>query len=92
MTLPSAADTVNKPAVRDFSQGAAAKVTLLPQRPVHAEIFWPAPDSVPNCNKVRIDGYRVYVPDEKASVFVAAPADVCSTEGAGLATIEPVTP
>ncbi|MGI5245182.1 DUF4232 domain-containing protein [Dactylosporangium sp. CA-139066] len=86
---PDAA-TVNKPAVRDFSRQTAARITLAPQQQAHAEIFWPRPDAVANCNPVRIDGYRVYVPDEKASVFVAAPFDVCSTEGVGLATIEPV--
>jgi hypothetical protein len=37
-----------------------------------------------------VDGYRVYVPDEKASVFVPATPEVCATEGVGVARIDPI--
>jgi hypothetical protein len=65
-------------------------VTLAPQRSAHPEIRWPDPATVDGCARATVDGYRVYLPDETASVFVAAPLDVCSAAGVGVALVKPV--
>jgi hypothetical protein len=43
------------------------------------------------CKPTDVRGYRIYPPDETASIFVSAPEKVCSAKGVGLGEVYPVT-
>jgi hypothetical protein len=72
---------VNKAFTRENS--AKVKVPLAPGAVAHATIaghdvgFFDAGE----CKPVAVRGYRVFPPDETASIFVAAPAKACSADG-----------
>ncbi|GAA2634254.1 hypothetical protein Adu01nite_56610 [Paractinoplanes durhamensis] len=63
--------------------GGLIKVLLAPGAVAHATIsghdvgFFDASE----CKPVSVRGYRVYPPDETASLFVAAPTKACSADG-----------
>ena len=44
----------------------------------------------PGRDPVQVRGYRVYVANEKALMFVAVPQRACSTEGVGVPTVSAV--
>jgi hypothetical protein len=82
---------VNDPAVR--STESPGKVTLAPQQGAHAQLRTGHPDAFPaTCNPVPVAGYRVYLPDETAAVFVPASMQECSTKGVNPTTVSPVAP
>jgi hypothetical protein len=82
---------VNDPAVR--STESPSKVTLAPQQGAHAQLQTGHPEAFPGtCNPVPVAGYRVYLPDETAAVFVSASMQQCSTKGVNPTTVSPVAP
>jgi Protein of unknown function (DUF4232) len=82
---------VNDPAIR--STEAPSKVTLAPQQGAHAQLRTGHPETFPGtCNPVPVAGYRVYLPDETAAVFVPASMRQCSTNGVNPTTVSPVAP
>jgi hypothetical protein len=81
---------VNDPAGRS---GTPSKVTLAPRQAAHAQLQTGHPEAFPDtCKAVPVAGYRVYLPDETAAVFVAAATQQCSTKGVNATTVNPVTP
>lgn len=81
---------VNDPARR---VGTPSLVTLAPNKAAHAQIQSGHPEAFPDtCKPVRVAGYRVYLPDETAPVFVAAPMQQCSTKGVNRMSVGPVQP
>jgi hypothetical protein len=82
---------VNEPARRDGSQSVL--VTLAPGQAGHATMRTGHNEAFPDtCQPVPIAGYRVYVPDETASVFVSQAGEACSTKGVNSMSISPVYP
>jgi hypothetical protein len=81
---------VNDPATRS---GTPSKVTLTPRQAAHAQLQTGHPEAYPDtCKPVQVAGYRVYLPDETAAVFVAAPMQQCSTKGVNATTVNPIVP
>jgi hypothetical protein len=68
-------------------------VRLLPGSSAHATIRIPAYLNYPAelCKPVSIRGFRVYPPDETASVFVSQPQKACSVKGNGVGSVRPIT-
>src|SRR5690242_19115126 len=78
VTGPSGSQ-VNDPARRS---GTPSKVTLAPRQAAHALLQTGHPETFPDtCKPVPVAGYRVYLPDETAAVFVPAAMRQCSTNG-----------
>lgn len=89
VTGPSG-QTVNQPARRNAT-GSPARVTLAPGERGHAQLRTGHPEAFPDtCRPVPVAGYRVYLPDETAAVFVAAPMQQCSADGVNVASVEPI--
>ena len=78
---------VNDPFSRET--GSKQTITLTPGGVAHSIVqqhstgaYAPA-----NCKPVAVRGFRVYPPDETASIFVSQPQDVCSVTGVNLGQI-----
>lgn len=81
---------VNDPAKRS---GSPSRLTLAPGKAAHAQLQSGHPEAFPDtCRPVAVAGYRVYAPDETASVFVAAPMQQCSANGVNVMTVNPLEP
>jgi hypothetical protein len=82
---------VNQPARR--TNVTPSQVSLKPQQAAHAEVHTGQPGNFSDsCKPVQVAGYRVYVPDETAAVFVPAPSEQCSADGVNVADISPIQP
>jgi hypothetical protein len=83
---------VNAPFAR--TGGARKTLSLKPGASAHATLIVVNPDVYEKaaCKPEKVRGYRVYPPDEKASIFVAAAQTVCSAKGKGLGQVRPITP
>jgi len=83
---------VNVPFTRDSGQLRSA-VRLLPGAKAHATVRIPNWQNFPadKCKPVSIRGFRVYPPDETASIFVSQPQQACSVKGAGVGVVRPIT-
>jgi hypothetical protein len=86
---PSGAQ-VNQPARR--TSDTPHRITLNPQQSAHAQVHTGQPGNFPadTCKPVQVDGYRVYVPDETAAVFVAARSQQCSANATNVPSVGPV--
>jgi hypothetical protein len=86
---PSGAQ-VNQPARR--TSDTPHRITLNPQQSAHAQVHTGQPGNFPadTCKPVQVDGYRVYVPDETAAVFVAASSQQCSVSGTNVPDVTPI--
>ena len=83
---------VNDPATRSRGE-TPSKVTLKPQQGAHAQLQWGHPDAFgDSCKPVQVAGFRVYVPDETAAVFVPAPSEQCSAKGVNVTSVSPIAP
>jgi hypothetical protein len=83
---------VNAPFAREAGL-ARPTVRLLPGASAHATIQIPDYLNYPAdlCKPVSIRGFRVYPPDETASVFVSQPQKACSVKGNGVGGVRPIT-
>jgi hypothetical protein len=83
---------VNAPFARDPGQRRPT-VRLLPGVSAHATLRIPNWQNYPpeSCKPVSIRGFRVYPPDETASVFVSQPQKACSVTGIGVGAVRPIT-
>ncbi|MEV0561695.1 DUF4232 domain-containing protein [Dactylosporangium sp. NPDC050588] len=82
---------INEPAKREGT--APVRVDLAPGQGAHAQVRTGQSSAYPDtCHPVEAAGYRVYVPDETASVFVPWRMKVCSTDGVNGMLIGPVFP
>jgi hypothetical protein len=81
---------VNDP-VRRTTDLTPARVVLAPQASAHAVLQQGQPGAFePNCHAVQAAGFRVYPPDETASVFVAWAAPACSANGVDVGAVSPI--
>jgi hypothetical protein len=84
---------VNDPAQRDSTGGAPALVTLAPNAAAHAAVRMAQPGNFgSSCQPVNVAGFRVYPPDETATLFASSPQQACSAKGVAVPTIRPVQP
>jgi hypothetical protein len=83
---------VNAPFARDPGDQRPT-VRLLPGVSAHATLRIPNWQNYPkdDCKPVSIRGFRVYPPDETASVFVSQPQKACSVKGVGVGDVRTIT-
>lgn len=78
-----------------FTRGGDAKqkITLTAGAKARATIVLVTPENfdAADCKPVQARGYRVYPPDETASIFVSRPQKACSAKGTGVGEVEPIT-
>ncbi|GAA3213366.1 DUF4232 domain-containing protein [Dactylosporangium siamense] len=89
LTGPSG-QQVNDPLQREQNV-TPARVVLAPQGAAHAVVQRGQPGAFePQCHAVEVAGFRVYPPDETASVFVPLATQACSTKGINVGTVSPI--
>lgn len=85
-----AADANGEPigaaATRDEST-PVADVLLAPGQAGSAVLRYTQARNYPDCTVVSAAGYRIYPPEDTASLFLAQPTDACSNAGINLLTI-----
>ena len=81
---------VNDPFERNA--GTKKTITLSPGGQAHAVLITHAAPNFPTdkCKPVDVRGYRVYPPDETASIFVSSPQEECSIKGVNLGQVRPI--
>jgi len=81
---------VNDPFER--GSGTRKTITLSPGGQAHAVLVTHAALNFPadKCKPVDVRGYRVYPPDETASIFVGAPGRQCSVKGTNPGQVLPI--
>ncbi|GGL10916.1 DUF4232 domain-containing protein [Mangrovihabitans endophyticus] len=81
---------VNDPFQR--SGGDRATLRLEPGEHAHATLVLVRAGNfgADDCKPAKVRGYRVYPPDETASIFVEKPQTVCSAKGKGLGQVRPL--
>lgn len=77
---------IGEPATRETTT-PVTKVELAPGKAAWAELRYTQAGNYGDCTKVPAAGYRVYPPNDTASLFVAEPHDACSNAGIKLLTI-----
>jgi len=88
----SSGQQVNDP-TRRVTYVTPARVTLAPRAAAHAQVRHGQPGAYePACQAVAVTGFRVYPPDETASVFVPWAAQACSAKGVNVGDVWPVEP
>lgn len=81
---------VNDPFQR--SSGTKKTITLSAGGQAHAVLVTHAALNYPadKCKPTDVRGYRIYPPDETASIFVSAPAQECTIKGVNLGQVQPI--
>jgi hypothetical protein len=79
---------IGAPARRDTS-AQAADVLLAPGESGTAVLRYTQARNYSDCVLVPAAGFRIYPPEERASLFVARPSDACSNVSIELLTIGP---
>lgn len=75
------------------SGGPKKTVTLTAGSVAHATIILVTAEAYDDadCHPAQVRGYRVYPPDETASVFVSAPQTACAAKGTGVGQVQPIS-
>jgi Protein of unknown function (DUF4232) len=83
---------VNTGFTRDPTESHAT-VRLVAGKSAHATIRVPNWQNFPEnlCKPVSVRGFRIYPPDETASIFVSQPQKACSVKGQGVGGVAPIT-
>src|SRR6478736_4938354 len=79
-------EPIGAAATRDDST-PVADVLLAPGQAGTATLRYTQAGNYPNCTRTPAAGFRVYPPEDTASLFLAAPKDACSNAGINLLTI-----
>lgn len=77
---------IGAPAQRDTSV-AVQDVLLAPGKSGTAVLRYTQAGNYPDCTKTAAAGFRIYPPEDTASLFVARPSDACSNAAIELLTI-----
>ncbi|UKA55047.1 DUF4232 domain-containing protein [Arthrobacter sp. FW305-BF8] len=77
---------IGAPAQRDTS-AAVGDVLLAPGKAGTAVLRYTQAGNYPDCTKTPAAGFRIYPPEDTASLFVARPSDACSNASIELLTI-----
>jgi hypothetical protein len=88
VSLTTGADgkPIGAPATRDDST-PVADVLLAPGKAGTATLRYTQAGNYPDCTRTPAAGFRIYPPEDTASVFLAAPKDACTQPGINLLTI-----
>jgi Protein of unknown function (DUF4232) len=79
-------EPIGAPAVRDEST-PVTEVLLAPGQAGTATLRYTQAGNYPDCTRTQAAGFRVYPPEDTASLFLAQPRDACSNAGINLLTI-----
>ncbi|MGO4248059.1 DUF4232 domain-containing protein [Paenarthrobacter sp. RAF54_2] len=77
---------IGEPATRETTT-PVTKIELAPGKSAWAELRYTQAGNYGDCTKVPAAGYRIYPPNDTASLFVAEQHDACSNAGIKLLTI-----
>ena len=88
VSLTAGADgqPIGAPATRDES-APVTDVLLAPGAAGTATLRYTQAANYPNCTKTEAAGFRVYPPNDTASLFLAQPLDACANTDINLLTI-----
>ncbi|MGJ3191348.1 DUF4232 domain-containing protein [Paenarthrobacter nitroguajacolicus] len=86
LTADSSGEPIGEPATRETTT-PVTKIELAPGKSAWAEIRYTQAGNYGDCTKVPAAGFRIYPPNDTASLFVAEPHDACSNAGIKLLTI-----
>jgi hypothetical protein len=86
LTAGAAGEPIGEPATRETTT-PVTKVELAPGKSAWAEIRYTQAGNYGDCTKVAAAGFRIYPPNDTASLFIAEPHDACSNAGIKLLTI-----
>ncbi|MEJ1115177.1 DUF4232 domain-containing protein [Paenarthrobacter sp. CCNWLY172] len=86
LTADASGEPIGEPATRETTT-PVTKIELAPGKSAWAEIRYTQAGNYGDCTKVPAAGFRIYPPNDTASLFVAEPHDACSNAGIKLLTI-----
>jgi hypothetical protein len=86
LTADANGDPIGAAATRDDST-PVADVLLAPGKAGTATLRYTQASNYPDCARTPAAGFRIYPPEDTASLFVAEPRDACSNTGIHLLTI-----
>lgn len=86
LTADASGEPIGEPATRETTT-PVTKIELAPGKSAWAEIRYTQAGNYGDCTKVPAAGFRIYPPNDTASLFVAEPHDACSNAGLKLLTI-----
>jgi hypothetical protein len=86
LTAGANGEPIGAAATRDDST-PAVDVLLAPGKAGVATLRYTQAANYPDCTRTAAAGFRIYPPNDTASLFVAQPRDACSNTGIHLLTI-----
>ena len=86
LTAAANGDPIGAAAARDAST-PVAEVLLAPGKAGTATLRYTQASNYPDCARTPAAGFRIYPPEDTASLFVADPRDACNNTGIVLLTI-----
>ncbi|MGA8787720.1 MAG: DUF4232 domain-containing protein [Paenarthrobacter sp.] len=86
LTADANGEPIGEPATRETTT-PVTKIELAPGKSAWAEIRYTQAGNYGDCTKVPAAGFRIYPPNDTASLFIAEPHDACSNAGIKLLTI-----
>ncbi|WP_082178198.1 MULTISPECIES: DUF4232 domain-containing protein [Micrococcaceae] len=86
LTADAAGDPIGAAAARDVTT-PETEVLLAPGETGTAVLRYVQAGNFPDCAQVRAGGYRVYPPEDTASLFLPDPTNACSNAGINLLSI-----
>ncbi|MFJ6452732.1 DUF4232 domain-containing protein [Paenarthrobacter sp. NPDC091669] len=86
LTADANGEPIGEPATRETTT-PVTKIELAAGKSAWAEIRYTQAGNYGDCTKVPAAGFRIYPPNDTASLFVAEPHDACSNAGIKLLTI-----
>ncbi|WP_364323106.1 DUF4232 domain-containing protein [Paenarthrobacter nitroguajacolicus] len=86
LTADANGEPIGEPATRETTT-PVTKIELVPGKSAWAEIRYTQAGNYGDCTKVPAAGFRIYPPNDTASLFIPEPHDACSNAGIKLLTI-----
>ena len=86
LTADANGEPIGAPAIRDASS-PVTDVVLAPGQAGTATLRYTQAGNYPDCSRTEAAGFRIYPPEDTASLFVAGPRDACSNADITLLTI-----
>ena len=86
LTADANGEPIGAPAIRDASS-PVTDVVLAPGQAGTATLRYTQAGNYPDCSRTEAAGFRIYPPEDTASLFVAGPRDACSNADINLLTI-----
>jgi len=86
LTADASGDPIGAAATRDDAT-PVTEVLLAPGKAGSATLRYTQAGNYPDCTRTPASGFRIYPPEDTASLFVADPRDACSDTGIDLLTV-----